>query len=170
MNKVATFEKVSFEQFRENFIKYTYGTTSERCMKDMYDSIKLPTRGSKGSAGHDIVTPFRISLAPQEQAMIPTGIRCKMNKEYVMFIYPRSSLGIKQGCVLSNTTPVIDSDYYNAENEGHIFISIKNSNKDEMLRIEAGDKFVQAVFVPFGVADEEEVTTERTGGIGSTGK
>ena len=39
-----------------------------------------------------------------------------------------------------------------------------------MLELEEGDKIVQAVFVPFGVADEEEITTERTGGIGSTGK
>ena len=38
------------------------------------------------------------------------------------------------------------------------------------MELRSGEKIVQAVFVPFGVADEEEVTAERTGGIGSTGK
>ena len=48
-------------------------------------------------------------------------------------------------------------------------ISIKNNGND-VLELRSGEKIVQAVFVPFGVADEEEITTERTGGIGSTGK
>lgn len=101
--------------------------------------------------------------------MIPTGIRCEMSEEYVMLIFPRSSLGIKKGMTISNTVPVVDADYFFADNEGHIFISIKNNGND-VLELRSGEKIVQAVFVPFGVADEEEITTERTGGIGSTGK
>lgn len=92
-----------------------------------------------------------------------------MDRDYVMLIFPRSSLGIKKGMMIANTVPVVDADYAYADNEGHIFICIKNNGED-MLELEEGDKIVQAVFIPFGVADEEEITTERTGGIGSTGK
>ena len=71
--------------------------------------------------------------------------------------------------VLLNTTAVIDRDYAYADNEGHIFLAIKNTSNETMF-IDENEKIVQAVFVKFGIADEEEVTTERTGGIGSTGK
>ena len=36
--------------------------------------------------------------------------------------------------------------------------------------IDENEEIVQAVFMKYGIADEEEVTTERTGGIGSTDK
>ena len=108
-------------------------------------------------------------MTPHQSITIPTGLRCEMDRDYVMLIFPRSSLGIKKGMTIANTVPVVDADYAYADNEGHIFICIKNNGED-MLELEEGDKIVQAVFVPFGVADEEEITTERTGGIGSTGK
>ena len=37
-------------------------------------------------------------------------------------IYPRSSIGFKYQTMLANTVGIIDSDYFYAENEGHIFI------------------------------------------------
>ena len=64
---------------------------------------------------------------------------------------------------------MIDSDYSSAENEGHIFISIVNDGR-EPIKLKQGDDIVQAVFLPYGVADDAEVTEERTGGIGSTGE
>ena len=84
-------------------------------------------------------------------------------------LYPRSGLGFKYRLQLNNTVGIIDSDYFYSDNEGHIFASVRN-NGDHILQLKAGDKIVQALFVPFGVADQEEVTTERTGGIGSTNK
>ena len=68
---------------------------------------------------------------------------------------------------ITNTIPVIDSDYSEADNEGHIFVCVKNGG-EQMLDLKAGDAIVQAVFLPYGIADEEEVLTSRTGGIGST--
>lgn len=52
---------------------------------------------------------------------------------------------------------------------GHIFICIRNCGGD-VLKLEAGDAFAQAVFVEYGVADNGDIDTERTGGIGSTGR
>ena len=86
-----------------------------------------------------------------------------------MLISPRSSLGIKKGLFILNTIPVIDADYYNSKNEGHIFICIKN-NGNELLKLEQNESITQAIFVPYGVADDKDVITEREGGIGSTSK
>lgn len=169
LRKVAQFEKVSWAQFQKDYID-TFGegkTINMNDVKDIYDNIKVPCRKTKFSAGHDISIPFDITLPPKERLMIPTGIRCQIETDYVMLIMPRSSLGIKKGLRISNTVPVIDSDYYNADNEGHIFISVINDGKD-VIKFKMGDNIVQAMFVPYGVADEEEILEERVGGIGST--
>lgn len=177
MNKVAKFEKVSFEQFKKDWkntfynhqkVSYLHPTIKES-FNEIYENIKLPKRATSGSAGHDISIPFTVNVAPKETLKIPTGIRCEMDERYVMFIFPRSSLGIKKGLRILNTVPVIDGDYYHADNEGHIFICIKNDS-NEVMKLIAGDNIVQAVFLPYGVADEEEIDTKRTGGIGSTTK
>lgn len=168
MRKIAVFRKVSEEQFVGD-CSNAFGDDNILDIRKKYKEINLPKRSTRFSAGHDICTPFDVKLYPGEKLMIPTGIRCEMSEEYVMLIFPRSSLGIKKGMTISNTVPVVDADYFFADNEGHIFISIKNNGND-VLELRSGEKIVQAVFVPFGVADEEEITTERTGGIGSTGK
>ena len=168
MRRIAVFRKVSEEQFVGD-CSNAFGDDNILDIRKKYKEINLPKRSTRFSAGHDICTPFDVKLRPGEKLMVPTGIRCEMSEEYVMLIFPRSSLGIKKGMTISNTVPVVDADYFFADNEGHIFISIKNNGND-VLELRSGEKIVQAVFVPFGVADEEEVTAERTGGIGSTGK
>ena len=167
MNKIAKFQKVSFQQFRDDWIDIFEGSST--ALIHTYANVTLPERKTKFSAGHDISIPFDVTVLPGQTLKIPTGIRCKMNRNYVMLIFPRSSLGIKKNMILTNTVPVIDSDYYHAENEGHIFICIKN-NGSESLVLKAGDDIVQAVFVPYGIADSKRVSKKRTGGIGSTDK
>lgn len=162
--KIATFEKVSFEQYLKNS-GWNLDVT-----KEIYDSIKLPARKTRYSAGHDFHMPFGIKIPAGCSINIPTGIRCKMTNNYVMCIFPRSSLGIKKNMFIANTIPVVDADYYmNGENEGHIFICIKNCG-DKTLELNAGEAFAQAVFVEYGVADNGDIEEERTGGIGSTGR
>lgn len=167
-NKIAKFKKVSFEQFKKDMIDTFDNLYTDEEIREIYDKIKLPQRATKFSAGHDISIPFSKSITPNDTLKIPTGIRCEMEEGYVMLVFPRSSLGIKKGMYITNTVPVIDADYYNAKNEGHIFICIKNGG-DGLLSLNQNDAITQAVFVPYGVADEEEIITERTGGIGSTG-
>lgn len=171
MNKIADFEKISYVQFQSDYINiFGQGKIINMdSVRKIYDNIKIPERKTKYSAGHDISIPYEITLSSNDKMLIPTGIRCKMDENYVMLIAPRSSMGIKHGLRLSNTIAVIDADYYSAENEGHIMISVINdSNKP--IKFKSGDCICQAIFVPYGVADQEEVTTERAGGIGSTSK
>ena len=50
MQRVAQFEKVSFNQFDKDF-KDTYGDKYD--VNAVYESIKLPKRATSGSAGYD---------------------------------------------------------------------------------------------------------------------
>ena len=95
-----------------------------------------------------------MQLAPGEEAIIPTGIRAEIAPEYVLKIYPRSSMGIKKGLFLLNTVGIIDGDYAFADNEGHIFIAIRNV-KCQKLHIKAGERFAQGLFIPCGVAKQD---------------
>lgn len=164
LTKVAEFERVSFDRFVQDWENHLLRYPEEY----IYANLKLPARKTKGSAGHDFFSPSDFTIRPGDSRMIPTGIRCKIDNGWVLKIYVRSSMGIKYDARLSNTTGIVDSDYYNADNEGHIFVKIENHGS-EPLKIKRGESIVQGVFVPFGIADSSEITRERTGGIGSTG-
>ena len=76
--KIAKFEKVSFEQFKEGYLD-AIGQDSDEVIRSTYDALKLPKRATKGSAGYDFYAPRAITLKPGETAKIPTGIRAIMN-------------------------------------------------------------------------------------------
>lgn len=140
---------------------------------DAYDMISIPERSTSCSAGFDFRSPINFNLAPGKSIVIPTGIRAKMNPAYVLMLYPRSSIGIRHGIVFANTVPIIDADYYNAENEGHIMLAFKNTlpaGRDNAWHVEAGDKICQGIFVRYGITHDDHASNARTGGIGSTGK
>jgi dUTP pyrophosphatase len=108
-------------------------------------------------------------LKKGDTIIIPTGIRCKMNQDLVLQIYPRSSLGFKYQLTLDNTVGIIDSDYYYALNEGHIMIKITNhSIQNKTLELEHGKAFAQGVFVKFYKTINDEAKLTRSGGMGST--
>jgi len=164
--KIAEFEKVSLKQYISDLKDFN----NRKEIEKIYEYIKLPERKTSYSAGHDFHMPFGVSIPSGGSVTIPTGIRCRMADNYVMLIFPRSSLGIKRNMFIANTIPVVDADYYmNSENEGHIFICIKNCG-DKTLELDAGEAFAQAVFVEYGVADNGDIIEKRVGGIGSTGR
>ena len=166
----AKFYKVSYEQFEEGFLDYN-ANASKEIIHNIYNELKLPKRATKGSAGYDFYTPIDVYLKPGETLKIPTGIRCEMNERWVLMIYPRSGLGFKYRLQLNNTVGVIDSDYFYSDNEGHIFIKITNdSNEGKTVEVEAGDGFMQGIFVQYGITLDDDVTEVRNGGFGSTTK
>ena len=168
--RIAKFEKVSFEQFKEGYLD-AIGQDSDEVIRSIYDALKLPKRATKGSAGYDFYAPRAITLKPGETAKIPTGIRAKMEENWVLQCYPRSGLGFKFRLQLNNTVGIIDSDYYGATNEGHIFARITNdSNEEKVCEIAAGTGFMQGIFVPYGITEDDAATEVRTGGFGSTTK
>ena len=168
MKRIAKFEKVSIEQFREGWTD-AFGEVDETELREIYEAVRLPKRATAGSAGYDFFAPARISLAPGETVKIPTGIRVWMEPEWVLKCYPRSGLGFKFRLQLNNTVGIIDSDYYYSDNEGHIFAKITNdTNEGKTVEIEAGTGFMQGIFVEYGITMDDEVSTVRNGGLGST--
>jgi dUTP pyrophosphatase len=130
---------------------------------------ELPVRATAGSAGYDIKTPVDIVLTPGKSVRIATGLRCRIAEGWVLLIMPKSGLGFKYRLQLDNTVGVIDSDYYYADNQGHILIQITNdSNTEKTLEIPAGKAFAQGIFVPFGITESDAAEGERHGGFGST--
>lgn len=168
MNKVAQFEKVSFEQFRKDWID-TFGDKKNVDIKEIYDNIELPIRATKGSAGYDFKSPIKFTLQPNCTIKIPTGIRCKMEDGWVLKIYPRSGLGFKYRLQLNNTVGIVDEDYFYSDNEGHIFLKFTNdTNEAKILKINAGDGIAQGIFVEYGITYDDNADGIRNGGFGST--
>ncbi len=168
MKKIAKFEKVSYENFKSAFEGDFPDVTD---IKTVYDSIKLPKRATTGSAGYDFFTPCDITLAPGETIKIPTGIRAWIENGWVLKLYPRSGLGFKFRLQLNNTVGIIDSDYYNSDNEGHIFCRITNdTNESKTVSLSAGEGFCQGIFVEYGITLDDDADGIRNGGFGSTTK
>jgi dUTP pyrophosphatase len=158
MKKIATFYKVSLSEYLKS------GET-----KQTYEKIILPKRATLGSAGYDFFAPFTFTLNAGEGIKIPTGVRVNIENGWLLQIFPRSSLGFKYKLRLDNTVGIIDSDYYFADNEGHIFIKITNCG-DKPLTVEEGNAFAQGVFTEFGITTDDSADGVRVGGFGSTDK
>ena len=88
---------------------------------------------------------------------------------WVLMLYPRSGLGFKYGMKLANTVGVVDGDYFEADNEGHIFCKVVNEG-DVMMNVKAGEAFAQSIFLMHGLTYDDDVSAVRNGGLGSTSK
>ncbi len=168
MKRIARFFKVSSDNFidsmREEFPQYT-----EDDIRDMYESLELPRRATRGSAGYDFFAPFSFSLPSGASIRIPTGIRVKMEEDWVLKLYPRSGLGFKYRLQLNNTVGIIDSDYYFSGNEGHIFIKMTNDSKEgKTVEVSQGTAFAQGIFLEYGITVDDDAQGRRNGGFGST--
>lgn len=164
------FEKVSFEQFSSDIREELPAEVSEDSVAEMYNLLEVPTRATSRAAGYDFISPFSFRLPQGESIKIPTGIRVIPNDGWWLGILPRSGLGFKYRLQLANTMGVIDGDYCESDNEGHIFIKLTNNSKDNKeVVIRAGERFAQGIFIPYGITYGDSVVTRRNGGLGSTG-
>lgn len=165
MNKVATFEKVSFDQFVQDCTACGYWNSMDK-LKEQWQAIKLPTRATSGSAGYDFYMPYERAVN-NLPLTIPTGIRCKIEPGWVLVCCPKSGLGFKYKMELDNTLGIIDSDYYFSDNEGHIMAKFRTETPTILKQ---GQKFMQGLFLPYGVTTDDECDGVRNGGFGSTGE
>ena len=198
---VALFEKVSVDQYMKDisnkeYIRKSLGLTEEWLMSlnpesklkeiikfsknilrtfacSSIKNLKLPTRATKASAGYDFFAPFDFTIKSGESIVIPTGVRCKFeNENFALKIYPKSGLGFKYGVGLANTVGIVDADYYNSDNEGHIMIKLTNYDSHKEVSIMKGKSFAQGIFEMYGLTtnDDEVEKSDRNGGFGSTSK
>lgn len=168
MQGIAEFHKVSFKQFAEDIRKCGFADdeVTDEQIRLQYDAIKLPQRATSGSAGYDFYTPYPFHLRYGSCLTIPTGICVDMQPGWCLVLMPRSGLGNKFGMRLKGTLGLIDFDYIFAENEGHIYATII---ADQNICLGNGDRFMQGVFLPFGLTKDDSADGVRVGGHGSTG-
>ena len=169
--KVARFSKISLANFNRDY-KETFPFGQEYGLDDMeitavYNSIKMPNRATKYSAGYDIYCPIDITLKSNETIKIPTGLRCEMDEDIVLLLFPRSSLGFKYRMMLENTVGVIDADYFYSDNEGHIMVKFTNHGSKDLV-IKKGTAFAQGIFIKYYLTYDDCAGDLRNGGIGST--
>ncbi len=168
MNRVSQFFKVSQERFLLDSAGLLPDFTESQRLA-MYENIRLPFRATAGSAGYDFYIPFSAVIMPGQTLTVPTGIRTRIDDGWFLMCCPRSGLGFKFRLRLDNTIGIIDSDYFGADNEGHIMIRVTNeSNSGKILELNKGSAFAQGIFVPFGITSDDHASDKRTGGFGST--
>lgn len=132
------------------------------------DSIILPKRQTKNSAGYDFYVAKDTILKAKSITLIPTGVKAYMESDEVLKIYVRSSMPMKKGITLANNVGIIDSDYYeNPDNDGHIMIQVMNFSDNDIL-IKKDERIAQGIFLKYLLATDDDTTTTRVGGFGST--
>ena len=163
---MSRFEKVCFEQWKKDLgIKLP-----DSKLREWYDGLILPCQATKASAGCDFCMPYNLNFEAGSKYRIATGVRWTTNDKdsnKVLLIVPRSGLGFKYGIKLSNTIGIIDADYCNSDNEGHIIISLENPS-DKDVELVQGKPFVQGIIVNYEIPENADSQKERNGGFGST--
>lgn len=163
-----------------------------------FEDINLPERATKHAAGYDfeaandvvipsifksgIATALKVALNKEEAllneellkqvkpTLVGTGVKAYMGDDEFLQLCNRSSNPLKNFLLLGNGVGIIDSDYYNNENnEGHIMFQFINFGLKD-LTIKKGERIGQGIFLPFLKADGDESEKTRTGGFGSSGK
>lgn len=173
------FEKVSYDQYEKDVVGDTLfmncGTLVEKSpivgldIKSTYESIKIPKRATKKSAGYDFYAPYDIRLSPGDTIKIATGIRVILDDDKFLMCVPRSGLGFKARIQLDNTVGIIDADYSESKNEGHIMLKLTNdSHTGKSIEVKKGEGMMQAIILPYFVVDDDDTTAQRDGGFGST--
>ena len=137
--------------------------------KGYENSAIIPKRKTSKSAGYDFYLPTYIEIKPKQTVFIKTGTKAYMKDDEVLQIYIRSSVGTKLKVRNGNCVCIIDSDYYNNnENEGNIILALYNyGDKTQLFR--QGDRVCQGIFTKYLLSDNDNTTETRNGGIGSTG-
>ena len=155
------FYKVSYDAFISSFEGYNF---DEEEIRAMYANIKLPRRATKKSAGYDFFTPFGFELAPNKDILIPTGVKANIKDSDFLAIFPRSGHGFKFYTRLANTVGIVDADYFFADNDGHIFIKIRNES-DKLFRVAKGQAIAQGIFIKYGITDDDDADGEKLASV-----
>ena len=131
--------------------------------------LPLPSYGTCGAAGLDVVAAEDLTLQPGERRAVATGFAIAIPHGYEVQVRPRSGLALKHGITCLNTPGTIDEDY-----RGEVKVILANLGS-EPFEVRRGERIAQLVPAPVLKASFTEVAelseTERgSGGFGSTGQ
>lgn len=152
------------------------------CAEDtVVPSLSIMTKQVKDNLAINIEDDQYIDLSTMAEltkqghfrpTLIPTGVKCKMPKDYYLQLSVRSSAPLKHWLILANGVAVIDSDYYKPaptdEGEGHIQFQLINLSPFNII-IKKGEAVGQGVFLKYATTTDDCASGERNGlGFGST--
>jgi len=131
--------------------------------------LPLPSYGTDGAAGLDVVAAEDLTLKPGQRHAVATGFAIAIPPGYEVQVRPRSGLALKHGITCLNTPGTIDEDY-----RGEVKVILANLGS-EPFEVRRGERIAQIVPAPVLKAKFTEVAelseTERgAGGFGSTGR
>lgn len=143
-------------------------------LKKCRGSAILPEYKTEGASGMDLCAAIEepIEIKPLERALIPTGWKVEIPKNFEAQIRARSGLSIKHGITLINCVGTIDSDY-----RGEIQIPVVNIS-NEAYTIQPQERIAQMIIakyervavIPLAENEELEETKRGSGGFGSSGR
>lgn len=152
---------------------------------ERFPDFIMPERASGQAAGIDLFAQEDMEITNNTQ-LFELGFKAAVPEGYVGIIFPRSGLGAKFNCQLSNTLGVIDSDYrgqwmaaLHLGGKGTKVESTEtyrpNHGETQRLVVKKGEAYAQVLFFPVPLMPVIQVTelddTERgEGGFGSTTK
>jgi dUTP pyrophosphatase len=129
---------------------------------------KLPEYAHPGDAGLDLFSNGDLTIAPNETALVPTGISIELPPSTEAQVRPRSGLALKNSITVLNTPGTIDEGY-----RGEVGVILIN-HSDTVFKITKGMKIAQMIVKPVMKVEIEETsslteTKRGNGGFGSTG-
>ena len=140
-------------------------------IKKLNDLAKIPTRGSKFSAGYDLyaATDEDIQIPPHSTVKIGTGLAMDLPYGYFGAIFARSGIATKRGLRPANCVGVCDFDY-----KGEYIVAVHNDS-NETMTVLAGERIAQLILLPYQDIDFKEVdelakTDRGDSGFGHTGE
>lgn len=160
----------------------------------LFPDVTLPTRATEHSAGYDLRAclndrPIKwadgkgnvseracggsaerrtFEIAPGTTALIPLGFKARVPRGFEAQLRPRSGNSFKRNLMIPNSPATIDADY-----PDEWMVLVRNLSSTEPLVIANGERIAQMVVArhesPEFVEGVVGATTDRKGGLGSTG-
>lgn len=155
----------------------------------LYPDVPIPARATREAAGYDVCAyligrtvrvsdglkvrertsddSHRLYLEPGEVALVPLGFKARLPDGYEAQVRIRSSIAFKRGLIIPNGPGTIDADY-----PDEWMVMLKNDSTRGVV-IEHGERIAQVILARYAILEwapgSVAVSTDRMGGIGSTG-
>lgn len=142
-------------------------------IRRLHPTAELPryAHGPDEDAGMDLHAVERVTLAPGDIKLVPTGLAVELPSGYEAQLRPRSGLALKHGITLPNAPATIDPGY-----RGEIRVILQNLGS-QVFVVEPGERIAQMVVARYEAVEWLEVESEElsesrrgAGGFGSSGR
>jgi dUTP diphosphatase len=155
----------------------------------LHPDVPIPVRATRQAAGYDVCAYLigrsvrvsdglkvrerpsdelhRLHIEPGEIALVPLGFKARLPDGYEAQVRIRSSIAFKKGLIIPNGPGTIDADY-----PDEWMVMLKNDSARGVV-IDHGERIAQVILARYVVLEWNPgsvgMSTDRVGGIGSTG-